>query len=55
MNLENIDISKLPPDIRKKFLQDLGNIIELLNIDILVINGFIKNLGLQFINLFLYM
>ena len=21
MNLENIDISKLPPDIRKKFLQ----------------------------------
>ena len=21
MNLENIDISKLPPDVRKKFLQ----------------------------------
>ena len=33
---------KITDNLRKKFINDLSNIIELLNIDILIINGFIK-------------
>lgn len=50
INKQNIKNIETANNIRKKFLQDLGNIIELLNIDILVINGFIKNYDLLTIN-----
>lgn len=42
INKENMKNKKITDNLRKKFINDLSNIIELLNIDILIINGFIK-------------